>query len=288
MFKQRVITALILAPLALAAVFYLPLSGFAAVLSAAFLLGSWEWSGFCGLANRRSRASYVALTAILMAVFYALTTFDTAGSLLNNTPLLSILLLGAAWWLLAIVLVLSFPASQHLWASSDWRRALMGWCTLLPAWAALIFIRNIGYEQSSFYGGWLIFALLGLVWAADIGGYLVGKPFGKTKLLPKVSPGKTLEGLLGGLGLVLLVLTALLSWQSWPGVSWHWYLAAIALTLLSVFGDLSESMFKRVAGKKDSGAFLPGHGGILDRIDSLTATAPLYALLLAFLGKQFL
>jgi phosphatidate cytidylyltransferase len=288
LFKQRVITALILAPLALAAVFYLPLMAFAAVLSAAFLLGAWEWSGFCGLTQRRSRAVYVLLTAVLMAVFFGLTTFDATGSLLHNTPLFSILLLGAAWWIVAIVLVLSFPASQRHWAGSDWRRALMGWCTLLPAWAALIFVRNIGYEQSSFYGAWLIFVLFGLVWAADIGGYLVGKPFGKTKLLPKVSPGKTLEGLLGGLGLVLLVLTALLSWQSWPGVSWHWYLAAIALTLLSVFGDLSESMFKRVAGKKDSGAFLPGHGGILDRIDSLTATAPLYALLLAFLGKQFL
>jgi phosphatidate cytidylyltransferase len=288
LFKQRVITALILAPLALAAVFYLPLWGFAAVLSAIFLLGSWEWSGFCGLENRRSRVSYVALTAILMAGVYASTAFDTVGSLLNNLPLFSMLLLGAVWWLLAIVLVLSFPSSQSLWASSSRRRALMGWCTLLPAWGALIFIRNIGYEQSSFYGGWLIFALLGLVWAADIGGYLVGKPFGKTKLLPKVSPGKTLEGMLGGLGFVLLILTLLLSWKNWPGVSWHWYLATIALTLLSVFGDLSESMFKRVAGKKDSGAFLPGHGGILDRIDSLTATAPLYALLLAFLGKQFL
>lgn len=288
MFKQRVITALILAPLALAAVFYLPLWGFAAVLSAIFLLGSWEWSGFCGLENRRSRVSYVAFTAILMAGVYASTAFDTVGSLLNNLPLFSMLLLGAVWWLLAIVLVLSFPSSQSLWASSSRRRALMGWCTLLPAWGALIFIRNIGYEQSSFYGGWLIFALLGLVWAADIGGYLVGKPFGKTKLLPKVSPGKTLEGMLGGLGFVLLILTLLLSWKNWPGVSWHWYLATIALTLLSVFGDLSESMFKRVAGKKDSGAFLPGHGGILDRIDSLTATAPLYALLLAFLGKQFL
>ncbi|EHR39804.1 phosphatidate cytidylyltransferase [Alishewanella jeotgali] len=288
MFKQRLITALILAPLALAAVFYLPLYLFAAVLSAAFLLGAWEWSGFCGLTNKRSRALYVVFTAALMALFYAVTPLDPNQLVLHNLPLFSILMLGAAWWLLAIVLVLTFPASQRLWASSDWRRALMGWCTLLPAWAALLYIRGLGYEQSSFYGAWLIFALLGLVWAADIGGYLVGKPFGKTKLLPKVSPGKTLEGMLGGLGFVLLVLTALLVWRDWPGVSWHWYLAAIALTVLSVFGDLSESMFKRVAGKKDSGAFLPGHGGILDRIDSLTATAPLYALLLAFLGKQFL
>lgn len=288
MFKQRVITALILAPLALAAVFYLSLSWFAAVLSAAFLLGAWEWSGFCGLAKRRSRMTYVLLTAALMALFYSVTSFEPATQIITNLPLLAILLLGAAWWGLAIILVLTFPRSQILWANSDWRRALMGWCTLLPAWAALLFIRGVGYDQSDFYGAYLICALLVLVWAADIGGYLVGKPFGKTKLLPKVSPGKTLEGMLGGLMMVLLLVTGLLLWRDWPGVIWHWYLAALLLTLLSVFGDLSESMFKRVAGKKDSGAFLPGHGGILDRIDSLTATAPLYALLLAFLGKQFL
>lgn len=286
MFKQRVITALILAPLALFAVFYLPLVGFAIFLSLAFLLGAWEWSGFCGLDKRRLRAVYVALTALLMALFYCFTPLT--GELAGNSLLFSMLLLGAAWWLLAIVLVLSFPRSQTLWAGSDWRRALMGWCTLLPAWAALLFIRGLDYDESRFYGAWLIFALLGLVWAADIGGYIVGKPFGKTKLLPKVSPGKTLEGMLGGMTLVLLVVTGLLVWLDWPGQAYHWYLAAILLTVLSVFGDLSESMFKRVAGKKDSGAFLPGHGGILDRIDSLTATAPLYALLLVFLGKQFL
>lgn len=286
MFKQRVITALILAPLALFAVFYLPLVGFAIFLSLAFLLGAWEWSGFCGLNKRRLRAAYVVFTALLMALFYCFTPLT--GELSSNTLLFSMLLLGTAWWLLAILLVLSFPASQTLWASSDWRRALMGWFTLLPAWAALLFIRGLDYDDSRFYGAWLIFALLGLVWAADIGGYIVGKPFGRTKLLPKVSPGKTLEGLLGGLLFVLLVVTGLLVWLDWPGQAYHWYLAAILLTILSVFGDLSESMFKRVVGKKDSGVFLPGHGGILDRIDSLTATAPVYALLLAFFGKQFL
>lgn len=286
MFKQRVLTALILAPLALWAVFYLPLVGFAGFLSLAFLLGAWEWSGFCGLTQRRFRIAYVFATGCLMAMLYYV--MPLTGELSENSLLLSLLLLGAAWWILAIVLVLSFPASKRFWADSDWRRALMGWFTLLPAWAALLFIRGINYADSSFYGAWLIFALLGLVWAADIGGYIVGKPFGRTKLLPKVSPGKTLEGLLGGLICVLLVVTALLTWLAWPADVYYWYLAAILLTLLSVFGDLSESMFKRVAGKKDSGIFLPGHGGILDRIDSLTATAPLYALLLAFFGKQFL
>ena len=286
MFKQRVLTALILAPLALWAVFYLPLTGFAAFVSLAFLLGAGEWSGFCGLASQRVRAGYVAFTGLIMALFYAVTPFS--GQMSDNPWLLLLLVVGAIWWLVAIILVLSFPASQRLWVGRGGRRALMGWCTLLPAWAALLFIRGVDYAESSFYGAWLIFSLLALVWAADIGGYIIGKPFGKTKLLPKVSPGKTLEGMLGGLCFVLLVVTGTLVWLDWPGQLFYWYFTAVLLTVLSVFGDLSESMFKRVAGKKDSGVFLPGHGGILDRIDSLTATAPVFALLLAFLGKQFL
>ena len=281
MFKQRVITALILAPLALMAVFYLPLSGFAVFISAAFLLGAWEWSGFCGLPNNRSRAVYVGLTATILALLYWLLPVQASWPIETNLLLSSLLLAGVSWWLLAIVLVLSYPRSKKLWAGSDWRKALMGWLTLIPAWAAVLFIRSTDYAASSFTGAWLIFALLGLVWAADIGGYIVGKPFGKHKLLPNVSPGKTIEGMLGGLALVGVLVTAVAAAKDWPAQTPVWYLAALLLTVLSVFGDLTESMFKRAAGKKDSGAFLPGHGGILDRIDSLTATAPLFAIFVA-------
>jgi phosphatidate cytidylyltransferase len=281
LFKQRVITALILAPLALMAVFYLPLSGFAVFISAAFLLGAWEWSGFCGLPNNRSRAVYVGLTATILALLYWLLPVQASWPIETNLLLSSLLLAGVSWWLLAIVLVLSYPRSKKLWAGSDWRKALMGWLTLIPAWAAVLFIRSTDYAASSFTGAWLIFALLGLVWAADIGGYIVGKPFGKHKLLPNVSPGKTIEGMLGGLALVGVLVTAVAAAKDWPAQTPVWYLAALLLTVLSVFGDLTESMFKRAAGKKDSGAFLPGHGGILDRIDSLTATAPLFAIFVA-------
>lgn len=281
MFKQRVITALVLAPLALAAVFYLPLGGFAVFISVAFLLGAWEWSGFCGLPNRASRAIYVLLTAVILTLLYWQLPVQASWPIETNVLLSSLLLAGVAWWLLAIALVLTYPRSQRLWANSDWRKALMGWLTLIPAWAAVLFIRSTDYAASSFTGAWLIFALLGLVWAADIGGYIVGKPFGKRKLLPKVSPGKTIEGMLGGLALVALVVTGVAMLQDWPAQTPVWYVSALLLTVLSVFGDLTESMFKRVAGKKDSGAFLPGHGGILDRIDSLTATAPLFAIIVA-------
>ncbi|GAB2934585.1 phosphatidate cytidylyltransferase [Rheinheimera gaetbuli] len=284
MFKQRVITALLLAPLALAAVFYLPLPGFAMFISAAFLLGAWEWSGFCGLASKSMRWVYVALTAVLFALLYWQLPVTPQFPIESNILLSSLLLLGIVWWLCAVALVLSFPRSQRLWAKRDWLKALMGWLTLIPAWVAVLFIRNTDYAASNYTGAWLIFCLLALVWAADIGGYIVGKPFGKHKLLPKVSPGKTVEGMLGGLTLVAIVVTLVAALKGWPAQTGIWYIAALILTVLSVFGDLTESMFKRVAGKKDSGAFLPGHGGILDRIDSLTATAPLYAVLIAIFG----
>ena len=284
MFKQRVITALLLAPLALAAVFFLPLPGFALFISAAFLLGAWEWSGFCGLASNAMRWAYVGLTAVLLALLYWQLPATPHFPIESNILLSSLLLLGIGWWLCAVALVLSFPRSQRLWAGRDWLKALMGWLTLIPAWAAVLFIRSTDYAASSFTGAWLIFCLLALVWAADIGGYIVGKPFGKHKLLPKVSPGKTVEGMLGGLALVAIVVSVVAALQGWPAQTGIWYGAALVLTVLSVFGDLTESMFKRVAGKKDSGAFLPGHGGILDRIDSLTATAPLFAVLIAIFG----
>jgi phosphatidate cytidylyltransferase len=284
LFKQRVITALILAPLALMAVFYLPLGGFALFISVAFLLGAWEWSGFCSLPGQAARWGYVLLTAAIFALLYWQLPVQLHWPVESNILLSSLLLAGICWWLLAICLVLTFPRSQALWASSDWGKALMGWLTLIPAWAAVLFIRSTDYAASSFTGAWLICCLLALVWAADIGGYLVGKPFGKHKLLPKVSPGKTVEGMLGGLAFVAVVVTVVAQLKNWPEQAVIWYVSALLLTVLSVFGDLTESMFKRVAGKKDSGAFLPGHGGILDRIDSLTATAPLFAIIVALFG----
>ena len=118
MFKQRVITALVLAPLALAAVFYLPLGGFAVFISVAFLLGAWEWSGFCGLPNRASRVLYVLLTAAILALLYWQLPVQASWPIETNLLLSSLLLSGIGWWLLAIALVLTYPRSQRLWAPS--------------------------------------------------------------------------------------------------------------------------------------------------------------------------
>lgn len=284
MLKQRIITAVILAPLALAAVFFLPLPAFAAFVAGAFLLGAWEWGCFCGLTGSRKRWGFVAFTGALMLATYLLLPTGLNWPYTGSALIFAVLAAGILWWGLAVVLVVSFPASQSLWSKQLWLRALMGLLTLVPAWLAIVLVRSVGIEVNPYAGAWLICGLLALVWAADIGGYLVGKPFGRTKLMPKVSPGKTIEGMLGGLGMVFLLLAAFCWYLGWPEQSPVLFVAAFVLTTLSVFGDLTESMLKRVAGVKDSGRMLPGHGGILDRIDSLTATAPLYALLVALLG----
>lgn len=284
MLKQRIITAIVLAPLALLAVFFLPLAGFSLFVALAFLIGAWEWSRFCHLTENMHRYGYVVLTALMMVLVYLALPSVLNWPLTAAVFVLPALGIGVLWWVCAVVLVLTFPRSESLWAKSLWRKAVMGWLTLLPAWLALVLIRSVDIEQNQFTGAWLICGLLGLVWAADIGGYLVGRPFGKTKLLPNVSPGKTVEGMLGGLALVFLLVLALAATLGWPSQTLLFFFAALVLTILSVVGDLTESMLKRVAGVKDSGTILPGHGGILDRIDSLTATAPLYALLVALLS----
>lgn len=284
MFKQRVLTALILAPIALAAVFYLPALGFALFVGVAFTIAAWEWAGFCGWQQPAARAAFAALLALV----YGFCAWAVPANLLwpaqSNSFADSSLWLGVAWWLVAMLLVLSFKRSRSMWEHNAVIKAAMGVVTLVPSFVAVLLVRFVNIEQSPFTGAWLIFGLLGIVWAADIGGYVVGKPFGKHKLLPDVSPGKTLEGFLGGLGFVFLLVTAVAYAQGWPEQTVVWYGAALLLTVLSVFGDLSESMFKRVAGLKDSGSIFPGHGGIMDRIDSLTATAPLFALFVATLG----
>lgn len=196
--------------------------------------------------------------------------------LLYLMPDLAPWVLGASviWWGLATWLVLTYPRSGELWASAACR-LLIGLLILLPAWQGLVLLKHWQL------GNWLILSVMVLVWAADIGAYFSGRAFGKRKLAPQVSPGKSWEGVYGGLA-VSLVITLVV------GISRDWGIGQLLLGLLgaalvvmsSVIGDLTESMFKRRSGIKDSSNLLPGHGGVLDRIDSLTAAIPVFAVLL--------
>jgi phosphatidate cytidylyltransferase len=279
--KQRIITALILAPAAISAIFYLPINYFAILLMAIIGIGSWEWARFMGLVDTVQRLGYVVVTSAIIATLWFLLPVDETWLVITGVQheITSILWLSVLWWLFAAFLMFLYPKSSSFWANNKFIIAIFGWLTLVPTWLAFMVLRTNNHFLDEFQGAQLLMYLFMLVWSADVGAYFVGKSLGKRKLMPNVSPGKTIEGFLGGV-VCASILTVIV------GFSLQWssdkFMTALMVTLLitsiSVLGDLTESMFKRQAGVKDSGTILPGHGGILDRIDSLTATAPVFAL----------
>ena len=263
MLKQRIITALILLPIALCGFFLLQGGAFALFIGLVVTLGAWEWARLAGFEAQGARVLFAAIVAVLL---FGLHLF----------PDLAPWVLGAAvlWWAAATYFVLTFPQSAVHWSSIA-SKLVIGLLILLPAWQGLVLIKAMPL------GNWLIMAVMVLVWGADIGAYFSGRKFGKRKLDPKVSPGKSWEGVFGGLLLSLLITAVVGVVRGWSASQMFAALVGAAvIVLISVVGDLTESMFKRQAGIKDSSNLLPGHGGVLDRIDSLTAAIPAFAVLL--------
>lgn len=282
MLLQRIVTALIMLPVALCGFFLLDGWAFALFIGLVVTPAAWEWARLAGCLSQAARLGYAALVALLLAVLYLLPT-GFAGPLpdVAGVPLSAAMLLWAAlcWWLLATLLVLNYPASAAHWRQVP-LRLLIGLLILLPAWQGLVLLKQWPL------GNWLILAVMVLVWAADIGAYFSGKAFGKRKLAPRVSPGKSWAGFFGGMIVSLVLVLALGLYRGWPAGQMLLALIGAALVVaVSVIGDLTESMFKRQAGIKDSSNLLPGHGGVFDRIDSLTAAVPLFALLLWGAGQ---
>lgn len=284
MLKQRVLTAAVLVVVFLAALAGLPAPLFFAFAATITLIGAWEWANLAGLPSRLQRGLYVLVCALIMvvaAVYLDLVNLRsdsvTQGGLSPGQQLgfRNLLVLGCLWWALALLWVQSYPHSALLWGSR-WMRALMGLLVLVPAWVALCYLRV--QEQ----GQWLLILLVAVVACADIGGYFAGRRWGKRKLAPSVSPGKTWEGFAGGVAANLVL--ALLLGSFWQGSVLFWLAVIVPTSLVSVLGDLLESMQKRHRGIKDSSALLPGHGGVLDRIDSLTSAGPVFALALLASG----
>ncbi len=239
------------------------------VLAVAIVIACWEWSDLAGFNRVPSRLLYcVAAVAGMALLFFAA---DLRGPIPDAAWVIAVLGVAAVWWLVALWCVTTFPASAKWWGSVG-VRALIGWLVLLPAWFACIYLRGLAH------GEWLILSMLVLVAAADIGAYFSGTYFGRNKLAPAVSPAKSWEGVCGGL-LSSVLVTVLVWWFGWRQLSLRVLLAiAVATVLASILGDLVESMVKRNRGVKDSGKLLPGHGGVLDRFDSISAAAPVFAL----------
>jgi len=279
--KQRIITALILAPAVIAAIFYLPISYFAGLLMAIIAIGAWEWARFMGITNTIQRLVYVGSTSALIALIWAFLPIEQTWLVITGlqVEISSLLWLGVLWWFIAAFFMFSYPKFSASWAKNKFIIAVFGWLTLVPTWLAFMVLRTNDYVLDEFQGAQLVMYLFMLVWSADVGAYFVGKSMGKRKLMPNVSPGKTIEGFLGGVVCAAILTTIVGFSLDWSSEEFITALLVTALiTTVSVLGDLTESMFKRQAGVKDSGTILPGHGGILDRIDSLTATAPVFAL----------
>lgn len=262
--RKRVLTAVVLGAALLVILLWLPPVATVVALTALLLAGAWEWSAFLRLSTATPRLTYVALVALLLPLAWIVAA-DPA-----NRDL--ILLAAVLWWLTALFWIAFAPRRVTPWAAG-----IAGILALVPAWLALVSLR---YAPPP-HGQWVLFTLV-LVWVADIGAFFFGRRFGRVRLAPEVSPGKTWEGVFGGMALSALVALGGSAWFHVPlAVFMPLCLATVAF---SVVGDLTESLLKRFAGMKDSGTVFPGHGGVMDRIDSLTGAAPVLLLGLTLLG----
>ena len=265
MLKTRVITALVLLVLVLPSLFFLPQAYWALLVALFIGVAAWEWGGLLGFEQTKRLLTGTAL-ATLCAAAILLDPAAIAGAL---SPWVMVSYGMAALFWCAVI---------PFWLRAKWKLPhgfpglLVGLVVLFPTWLALVQLRVAGPG--------VLLAIMATVWMADIAAYFSGKTFGKHKLAPTISPGKTWEGALGaGVGVVLYGIVLRLAFSFAPVALPLWVLGLLAVTAISIMGDLYESMLKRQAGIKDSSNVLPGHGGVLDRIDSLTSTLPVVALL---------
>ena len=275
MLIQRILTAIVLIPLVIIALFFAPLSIFSYLIIAVCALATWEWSHFLGMVKKTQKAIFMVLTISLLALLY-LIPIDLS---LKGQLFTYIICLSIVWWLIALLLVISYPQSAKYWSKSILIKLLFALFTLIPFYISMLELRSINYDIDRYTGAvWLLYVFV-LVWATDTGAYFAGRAIGKHKLAVKVSPGKTIEGFIGGVSLAILV-CLLVYLTGYFAISFiNFLISSLLAILVSVLGDLTESMFKREAGIKDSGNLIPGHGGILDRIDSLTAAVPVFTAL---------
>lgn len=271
MLKSRVMTAIVLVLLLLAALFLLPSFVWSLLVVVMVMQGSSEWTRLGGLSGRKGTVYWGLTLALMLGLLW----LDAeAGESVRHYVHLAIYAVSAFLWLIVV----------PTWLIVGWKvknpvlMALTGWAVLVPTGLAMIDLREAAPSP------WVLLSVMGLVWMADIAAYFAGRRFGKNKLAPSISPGKTWEGVAGAM--IGVSIYVVLIWKFNPSLaayggilpplllaSWWW-------VALAVIGDLFESAIKRQAGVKDSGALLPGHGGLLDRIDALTSTLPLAAFVL--------
>lgn len=265
MLKHRILTAVILIPLLVWAIFALPKAGLAILVGVVFLAAAWEWTRLAELNAAWQRALYCLLMAALMYVVWRMIAGHMA---LIHLALYATALL----WLFALIWLYLYETKSFHKPVSQFLRVLIGYVLLVMPFAAIMVLTYYHHNAPA-----MMLYLMVIIWSADSGAYFSGRKWGKHKLAPTISPGKSWEGVAGGF-IVAFMVTLIAGWQfGYQGNDYLYFvLISLATIVFSVVGDLFESVFKRQTGIKDSGNLLPGHGGMLDRIDSLNSAAPIF------------
>ena len=269
MLKQRVLTALVLIPLTVWAIFGLGTIYLGLVFALLVLMGAREWAQLIPLSRTLSQAVFVAAVAFFQALTWLL--------LVQWGTVFPVLVLALLWWMVAVYWIGCYRGeSKH----SKSAKTVAGLLTLVPAWISLV-----GLHSISDRGSWVLLYVLVLMWVADSGAYFAGRQWGKRKLAPYVSPGKSWEGVAGGVAATTLYAAIAGYYFGFQNSQLVLFvIVSIVTVAFSIAGDLLESLLKREQGVKDSGTLLPGHGGVLDRVDSITAGGPVFLLGYSILG----
>ncbi|MCK4494535.1 MAG: phosphatidate cytidylyltransferase [Methylococcales bacterium] len=278
MLAQRIMTASILATLIISSVIFLPSLAFSFVIAIVILLGAWEWTHLINLNNLKLRISFLISLAFPIIGIALWTQFLELIALIFEWPAVReysgilewLVILPVLFWVMLMILIRQLPATLVKIQLKQRYQALIGWFVLLMAWMFLSRLRAL-------YGTDMVLYFMILIWSADISAYFAGKKYGKEKLSPEISPGKTVQGVYGALtsAVVCGLILGLIFQFSWMSII-DFILLSVLTTLISVYGDLFFSLVKRQRGVKDSGFIVPGHGGVLDRIDSMIAAAPFF------------
>lgn len=272
MLELRILTAVVLIPILVAATLKGSSQLFAGLLGVFILLAAFEWTALAGYRHRFTRIVYPVVIFLLLTGLY---------TVLDSTWVVPLLLFTTGCWFIAFVLVILYQSGHWTFICPGSIKLALGLLLLVPPWLGLVLL------HSHFNGPVLILFLFVLIWAADSGAYFIGRNWGRRQLASRISPGKTWEGVAGGLLVSLLVAVLYTQLVGAIDIDIVWLaLLSIITVIFSVVGDLVESIFKRHAHIKDSGSLLPGHGGVLDRIDSLTAAVPVFTGGLGLIGGQ--
>lgn len=271
MLELRILTAAVLVPILVAVTLKGSVLLFAVLLGVFILLAAWEWTALAGYRHRSARIAYTAVILLVITGLY---------TVLDGSWVIPLLLVTTGCWCIALLLVVLYQSGLWVFSCPAGIKLVLGFL-IVPPWLGLVLLHTASD------GPVLILLLFVVIWAADTGAYFTGRRWGRRHLASRISPGKTWEGVAGGLLVSIMAAVLFTQLVGTIDIDIVWLaLLSIITVLFSVVGDLVESLFKRLAHTKDSGNLLPGHGGVLDRIDSLTAAVPVFLGGLVLIGGR--